>query len=206
MRRGVLLSFCWIHVLGCDGARLSDTTTEPVPLFMHELQASPGCYVDSEPPSDAPGSMAEQMQQYKKIKAEYDSEIAKLLSSEELALLKEYEQIMEANPQIEALKETILELTGSLLSASVDYTRENPEYIAIEKQLNNAKENFKKEAKKTFFLMLNIFRAKSLITRSIQGKKTNSARATPSILGTNCEVYQMMVKPKKQHPRLLLHR
>ncbi len=36
-------------------------------------------------------NMAEQMQEYKKIKAEYDEKIAKLLSSEELALLKEYE-------------------------------------------------------------------------------------------------------------------
>lgn len=65
--------------------------------------------------------------------------------------LKEYEQIIEANPQIQALKDKIQELTRSLISASVDYTRKSHEYIAIEKQLNNAKENLKKEAKKTFY-------------------------------------------------------
>ena len=65
--------------------------------------------------------------------------------------LKEYEHIMEANPQIQFLKQEIVELTGSLLRASVDYTPENPEYKAIEKDFNNAKESLKKEAKRTFY-------------------------------------------------------
>jgi len=65
--------------------------------------------------------------------------------------LKEYEHIMEANPQIQVLKERILELTGNLIEASVDYTPENPQYKSIEESLNNAKESLKREAEEAFF-------------------------------------------------------
>ena len=63
--------------------------------------------------------------------------------------LIEYEQVMETNPQIKTLKDEIQNLTGSLISASIDYTREHPAYIAIEKKLDNAKESLKKEVQTT---------------------------------------------------------
>jgi len=65
--------------------------------------------------------------------------------------LQKYEQIMEANPQIDVLKSKIEDLTGQLVAASVDYTPNHPEYRAIEKKLNNAKETFRRESKKTLY-------------------------------------------------------
>ncbi len=65
--------------------------------------------------------------------------------------LKDYEVIMTANPQIQYLKESIEELTRKLLAISVDYTPDSPEYKAMEKQLNHAKETLQKEARESFF-------------------------------------------------------
>jgi Mrp family chromosome partitioning ATPase/uncharacterized protein involved in exopolysaccharide biosynthesis len=65
--------------------------------------------------------------------------------------LIEYEKIMETNPQIKTLKDEIQSLTGALISASIDYTREHPTYKAIEKKLDNAKESFKKEIQTTLY-------------------------------------------------------
>ena len=65
--------------------------------------------------------------------------------------LQKYEHIMETNPQIDVLKSKIEELTGKLVAASVDYTQDHPEYRDIEKKLNNAKETFRKETKKTLY-------------------------------------------------------
>lgn len=65
--------------------------------------------------------------------------------------LKEYEQVMETNPQIKNWKDEIQNLTGSLISTSIDYTREHPTYIAIEKRLENAKESLKKEVQATLY-------------------------------------------------------
>jgi len=55
-------------------------------------------------PGNIKGNMAEQMQQYKKINAEYDGEIAKLLSKEEMVLYKEYEQTAKERDLINGLK------------------------------------------------------------------------------------------------------
>jgi len=63
--------------------------------------------------------------------------------------LTDYEQVMEANPQIKTLKDEIQSLTGSLITTSIDFTREHPTYIAIEKKLDNAKESLKKEVQTT---------------------------------------------------------
>lgn len=64
--------------------------------------------------------------------------------------LIEYEQVMETNPQIKTLKDEIQSLTGSLISASIDYTPEHPTYIAIEKRIDNAKESLKKRSKQYY--------------------------------------------------------
>ena len=65
--------------------------------------------------------------------------------------LIEYEKVMQTNPQIKTLKDEIQSLTGALISASIDYTREHPAYIAIEKKLDNAKESLKKEVQTILF-------------------------------------------------------
>ncbi len=70
---------------------------------------------------------------------------------EKFKKLDDFQKIMEVNPQIQNIKIEIQELTSSLILASVDYAPEHPEYIAIKKRLDNAKNVLKNEAKVTFY-------------------------------------------------------
>jgi MinD-like ATPase involved in chromosome partitioning or flagellar assembly len=67
-----------------------------------------------------------------------------------LAKLKKVESVITVNPMINSLKTEIESLSRAIVAASVDYTQEHPEYIAVEKKLKNAKESLKKEAEKAF--------------------------------------------------------
>lgn len=60
--------------------------------------------------------------------------------------LRQYEIVLEANPQINVLKTEIEQVSASLAAASIDYTPDHPSYKAIQQKLNVAKETLKKEA------------------------------------------------------------
>lgn len=70
---------------------------------------------------------------------------------EKFGELNDYQRIMEANPRIQSLKADIYELTASLIKTSIDFTHEHPDYIAIERMLDNAKKVLKGEAKTIFY-------------------------------------------------------
>jgi len=64
--------------------------------------------------------------------------------------LKKYQIVMESNPTIIRLKTKIEELTRTLVTNSVELTKEHPSYKVTEKALEATKEELKKEAEKTF--------------------------------------------------------
>jgi len=65
--------------------------------------------------------------------------------------LETYRHIMRENPVIKDLKTKIIDLTGQMVSASVEYTPSHPAYVRLEKRLKSAEEALKKEARRSFY-------------------------------------------------------
>ncbi|MBN1907555.1 MAG: hypothetical protein JW927_20915 [Deltaproteobacteria bacterium] len=90
-------------------------------------------------PGNLKGNMAERIYQGEKIKSEYDEEIAKLLSKEELALLKEYEKTRKE-------REFINELKGMLGNDRLEKEKEKELIARMYNYRQNAQEEQREKA------------------------------------------------------------
>ena len=81
----------------------------------------------------------------------YEAKLERLLlEAKDEEGLRKTESVTVKNPMIDSLKTRIVELTGQLMAASVDYTPEHPKYQAIEVELNFSKESLRGEVAKLF--------------------------------------------------------
>jgi Mrp family chromosome partitioning ATPase len=99
------------------------------------------------------------------------------------------EQIYQLNPQITTLKTELDSLIRALAAASIDYTHQHPEYLAIEKKIQAVKQSLKNEAEKAF----------SQETEKISGMLDTTLR---SILALNLD--HLSFKSKVTHYSSLL--
>ncbi len=90
-------------------------------------------------PGNIKGNIAERIHQGEKIKSEYDEEIAKLLSKEELALLKEYEKTGKE-------RNFLNELKGMLGNDRLEKEKEKDLIARMYNYRKNAQEEEKKKA------------------------------------------------------------